>query len=508
MRKVRRKTTDPSARTYFLKAKKEGLELSWNRLEKMMPQDGFGLLGLSCQECFQGPCRLNPFRPEETATVCGFNRDDLVFNGLFRQVSQVSRLTETTYVLLKRLAQKLSAGEVDQKTLSAKANSWLITDDPHDCGNWLKKAWEITAPPALPGRKSAADRLSSLFAAAGRYVSLLKFNTDLLELLNRTSETAERKIGLSNLDGNCVNICFDGVSPAVLDLAEEVAGELGAYNLLLAGDFSLNHDYNVVSNQGTTEFALLSGMVDLFLAGRESISKGRNFTGNYQTIFAECSAAATKDELKELFRQAAESLKIRKKNSVITDSEPAAVNIGYTFDPADLEKTAEKGIIKGLCIIAGGSNVKVTTDETAVRLVEALSARNILCLSYGNTAVTLGRYGCLAKGEQKAGFTGIPPSGPANNPLAYCLGGELAVPAAVELVQAISRLKVMAVFPEMTEASDLQAALALANAGAKVFTGIKLPLDGSELISRELGEVIPYYAPEEIVEKTLQYFLD
>jgi hypothetical protein len=517
MRKVRRKTTDPSALTYLLKAKKEGLELSWNRLEKLMPQDGFGLLGLTCQECLQGPCRLNPFCLEETATVCGFTRDDLVFNGLFRQVTQVSNLTETTHILLNNLAQKILKDEVNQKILKVKADSWMITDNPNDYLSWLKKAWELTGPPAVLSQKSPGDRLSPLFAATARYISLLKFNGDLVELLKGTAEITERKIGLSNLDNNCVNICLDGVSPVVLDLADEVARELepeainsgilGAYNLLLVGDFSLNHDYNVVSNQGTVEFALLSGMVDLFLVGRESISKGRNLTGKYQTIFAECSAGIKKDELKELFRQATESLRIRKKNFDKIDSDPVTVNIGYTFDPAIIENTFEKGIIKGLCIIGGGSSVKVTTDEIAVKLAKSLSAQNILCLSYGNTAVTLGRYGCLAKGEQKGNFMEIPQSDPVNNPVAYCLGGELSVPAAVELVQAVSRLKVMAVFPEMTGATDLQAALAFANAGANVFTGVKLPLDGSEILYKELGEVIQYCVPEEIIEKTLQYFL-
>jgi hypothetical protein len=516
MRKVRRKTTDPTARTYLLKAKKEGIDLSWNRLEKMMPQDGFGLLGLTCQECLQGPCRLNPFQLDETATVCGFTRDDLVFNGLFRQVSKVSRLTETTHILLQRLAQKISADEVDQSSLKTKASSWMITAETNEYVSWVKKAWELTGPLSALGQQSAGDRLSSLFAAAERYISLSKFNAELLELLNGTSRLTERRIGLSNLNSDSVNICFDGVSPAVLDLAADVAKELeaeavnsgipGAFNFLLVGDFSLNHDFNVVSNQGAAEFALLSGIVDLYLVGRESISRGRNLTGKFQTILTECSVSITKEELKELFRQARESLKMRKKNIVNIDSEPVTVNIGYNFDPAAIENAGEKGIIRGLCIIAGGSNVKVTNDEMAVRVAKSLSAQKILCLSYGNTAVTLGRYGCLAKSEQKGSFMEITQSDPVNNHVAFCLGGELSVSAAVELAQAISHLKVTAVFPEMTEASDLQAALAFANAGARVFTAVKLPLDGSEALSKELGEVIQYCTPEDIAKKTLQYF--
>ncbi|MHB8125453.1 MAG: anaerobic carbon-monoxide dehydrogenase catalytic subunit [Desulfitobacteriaceae bacterium] len=517
MRQVRRKTNDPSARTYLLKAKKEGISLSWNQLESMMPQDGFGLLGLTCQECLQGPCRLNPFRFEETASICGLTRDDLVINGLFRQVSKDSQLRETTHILLQRFFQRISSGEVDQEVLKEKADSWNIREKQDNNSGWLSKALELTAPMMSFGQNSYNDRLISLMTAGACQISLMKFNADLLELLNGKSGITKRKIGLSTLNANSVNVCLDGVSPVVLDLAEEVAEELrleavalgasGGFNLVLVGDFSLYHDYNVVSNQGTVEFALLSGIVDLLLVGRENIARGRNLAGRYHTVMAECSASTTKEELKELFRQAALSLKIRGQSYSVTDSDLEIVNVGYTIAPSCLEEALEQGVINGLCIIAGGSNVKVTADEMAVKVIESLSAQKILCLTYGNAAVTLGRYGYLAANEQKDSSVGMSSLDFLNNPVAYCLGGELAASAAVELVQDISRLKVMAVFPEMTEARDLQAAMAFAKAGAKVLTGIKLPIDGSEILSRELGKVIQYCGSKEIVDEALQYFL-
>lgn len=522
MRQVHRKTSDPSARAYLLKAKKEGIALSWNRSESMMPQDGFALLGLTCHECLQGPCRLNPFRSEETAAVCGLTRDDLVFNGLFRQVSRNSQLAETTHALLQRFSQRISSGEVNQEALKAKADRWGIGEKPDNYGGWLNKAWELTAPGVSLGSNSAqaedfSDRLTSLLTAGARQISLMKFNADLLELLNGPAGMAKRNIGLSVLNVNSVNVCLDDVSPVVLDLAGEVADEFraeavglgasGGYNLVLAGDFSPYHNYATVGNHGAVEFALLSGIVDLYLVGRESAGRGRNLAGRYHTVLAECSASITKETLRELFRRAAKSSQKRDKNTIETAGDIELANVGYVIAPSLIKEALEKGVIEGLCIIAGGSNVKVTADEMAVKVMESLPSQKVLCLTYGNTAVTLGRYGYLAAGEQKGSAVDVSSVDLANNPVAYCLGGELAAAAAVELVQEISPFKVAAVFPEMTDSRDLQTALAFAKAGAQVLTGVKLPVDGSKVLSRELGKVIQYCGPKEIAEKALQYFV-
>ncbi|HWQ89925.1 MAG TPA: hypothetical protein VN374_08125 [Desulfitobacteriaceae bacterium] len=520
MRKVRRKTIEPSARSYLLQAQKEGLELSWNHWETMLPQDGFGLLGLTCQECLQGPCRLNPFRPEETATICGFTKDDLVFNGLLRRVSQTSQLAETAQLLLENCLQHISSGKADGKILQDKADFWQVEGGAQSLAGWMSKAWELTAPLAELGQKNGEDRLEILLNTAAHSLTLLKFNSDLLEILQGIPGLGKRRIGLGNLAGNSVNICLDGVSPVLWSMAAEVAGEMeleavsaglsDGYNLLLVGDFSLYQDFNIVCNQGAVEFALLSGLVDLFLVGCGSISRGRNLAGSLQTVWAECPARLSKEELRELFRQAAKTARQRKNKGLGTDYDGQIVNIGYILTSDLLQAAANEGSVNGLCIIAGGSNIKVTADEMAVKLLKTLAAQNILCLSYGNAAVTLGHYGCLASTELKGGsleLSDIISLDSAANPVAYCLGGETAAAMAVELVKD-SALKVLAVFPEMTSNADLQAALAFAQTGAKVLTGVKVPADGSELICCELGQILEYYAPEEIAEKALQYFAD
>jgi hypothetical protein len=520
MRKVRRKTTEPMARTYLLQAQKEGLELSWNHWETMQPQDGFGILGLTCHECLQGPCRLNPFRPEETATICGYNKDDLVYNGLLRRVSQTGRQAETTQLLLEDCLLLISGGKANSKILQDKADFWQIEGGAESLTGWMSKAWELTAPLAEPGQKSGEDRSAVLLDTAARALTLLRFNADLLEILQGTPELGKRQIGLGNLAGNKVNICLDGVSPALWALAAEVAGEMkaeaataginGGYNLLLVGDFSLYQDYNVVCNQGAVEFALMSGLVDLYLVGQGNISRSRNLAGGLAAVWTECPARLSKEELRKLFRQAAHTARQRKNKGLEIAENLQIVNIGYPFTSALLQAAANKGTLQGLCILAGGSNLKVTADEMAVKLLKTIAAQNILCLSYGNTAVTLGRYGYLAASELRevpTEISDIVPPDYSTNPVAYCLGGETAAAAAVELVKG-SALKVMAVFPELKTNADLQAALAFAQAGAKVLTGIRVPIDGSELLCWELGQILEYCAPEEIAEKALQYYKD
>ncbi len=83
MSAVRRKTAY-DRREEFRYAREEGILLSWDRYERMLPQDGFSRLGLSCFDCLLGPCRLDPFARTEERTVCGFGPDDLTYRTMMR----------------------------------------------------------------------------------------------------------------------------------------------------------------------------------------------------------------------------------------------------------------------------------------------------------------------------------------------------------------------------------------------------------------------------------------
>ena len=64
-----------------------GQENAWDRLEKQLPQCGFGKLGVCCRICTMGPCRIDPFGNGPKVGVCGVNADTIVARSFLRAVA-------------------------------------------------------------------------------------------------------------------------------------------------------------------------------------------------------------------------------------------------------------------------------------------------------------------------------------------------------------------------------------------------------------------------------------
>lgn len=77
-KKVEDRTMDESAKGLLKATIDEGVETAWDRLEKQQPQCGFGQLGVCCNRCAMGPCRIDPFGNEPKKGVCGANEDIIV----------------------------------------------------------------------------------------------------------------------------------------------------------------------------------------------------------------------------------------------------------------------------------------------------------------------------------------------------------------------------------------------------------------------------------------------
>lgn len=82
-----KKTIDSAAGKMIQKAEKEGIETVWDRYAAQQPQCGFGLTGLCCRHCNQGPCRIDPFGDGPAYGVCGADADLIVARNLLRQVA-------------------------------------------------------------------------------------------------------------------------------------------------------------------------------------------------------------------------------------------------------------------------------------------------------------------------------------------------------------------------------------------------------------------------------------
>jgi len=85
--KAEEKTIDPASKKMLEIAKKQGIETAWDRYEKMLPQCGFGQLGLCCKNCVMGPCRIDPFGEGAQKGICGATADIISTRNLIRMIA-------------------------------------------------------------------------------------------------------------------------------------------------------------------------------------------------------------------------------------------------------------------------------------------------------------------------------------------------------------------------------------------------------------------------------------
>jgi carbon-monoxide dehydrogenase catalytic subunit len=86
--KILEKSIDPAVHQMLEQAERLDLETAWDRYEKMLPQCGFGELGVCCRNCNMGPCRISPFDDQGPKKgVCGATADIIVARNLIRMIA-------------------------------------------------------------------------------------------------------------------------------------------------------------------------------------------------------------------------------------------------------------------------------------------------------------------------------------------------------------------------------------------------------------------------------------
>ena len=86
-RRPSRLTIHEDAQQMIDRARQEGIETVWDRLEAQEPQCGYCALGLSCRNCAMGPCRIDPFGEGPQKGVCGADADVIVARNLGRTIA-------------------------------------------------------------------------------------------------------------------------------------------------------------------------------------------------------------------------------------------------------------------------------------------------------------------------------------------------------------------------------------------------------------------------------------
>ena len=117
------------------------METSHHRVDSQSTKCGFGLQGVCCRLCANGPCRITPKSPRG---ICGANADTIVVRNLLRAVASGSgcyiHVVENTALNVKHIAQ--TKGEIKGvDTLNRLASIFGIEEnDVHKCAEAVADA--------------------------------------------------------------------------------------------------------------------------------------------------------------------------------------------------------------------------------------------------------------------------------------------------------------------------------------------------------------------------------
>jgi carbon-monoxide dehydrogenase catalytic subunit len=81
------RSIDPAAQQMLVRAQDLGAKTTWDRFDDMRPHCGFGELGLCCDICYMGPCRIDPFGERAQVGACGADAHLIVARNFARAVA-------------------------------------------------------------------------------------------------------------------------------------------------------------------------------------------------------------------------------------------------------------------------------------------------------------------------------------------------------------------------------------------------------------------------------------
>jgi len=81
------RSADPAARQMLARADELRASTAWDRYAALQPLCGFGELGICCDICFMGPCRIDPFGDGARVGTCGAGPDLIVARNFARAVA-------------------------------------------------------------------------------------------------------------------------------------------------------------------------------------------------------------------------------------------------------------------------------------------------------------------------------------------------------------------------------------------------------------------------------------
>jgi hypothetical protein len=485
METIHFKTVDPVSQELVRKASQKGIGLNWERYEKQQPQDGFLRLGLSCPYgCMQGPCRIDPYGRGADRGICGLDRDGMVAAFLLRLTLQ--GVLETMEICHKR---DHASDELSWQTpLDKKAAGALdkLGGTPLSKREIFESAVMLIRPSSTP---------EALIRQAVRLGILGIGLMEQRQTQNHSSGSIGFSVGYGLLAGDAILIGVSGRIPAasIQPLLRETAGiKNPEVRLISLGDWiPAGGDFlPMVCTSGEAETVLLSGKVNLLLAGPQSDPGLMALCEkiNIPLLLSDSNPGAA-----EILERARTAFDRRVPGSFVPEA--ALIGTGrMSLGAAEVEAALQDGASAKIALLGGSDTLLQSFGHLPVELAKALRGEDFAVSSWGDAALW------MVKQDLPVGILD------ANE-------GPLTAVRALEAGGKLSSLKGIC-FTGLKACREFTFALGLAALGLKVLVAVPLPLWGSKKVRMTLmenlaavGGILTHFDHPAKADEILEWFL-
>jgi carbon-monoxide dehydrogenase catalytic subunit len=464
METIHLKTVDPVSQELLRSAAQRGIELPWERYEKLQPQDGFLRLGLSCPfGCMQGPCRIDPFGRGAQKGICGLGPDEMAAGMLLRLCLQGAMDA------LGSAAASDGVPEVQFSATLGKMVSLVLSEN----GQADLSADDILKASTMLGRSSFTCQ--ELIAQAFR-LSLLTLG--FLEQDDEKISSGSKKCtaGYGTMAVPSVRIGFSGPpSPGLVQgLERESKKDPDAPVVLVSlGDWiPLKDEFMPMAcTSGESELLLSSGAIHLLVAGTGT-DPGLIDLCEQLNIPVVCGEDIVEPE--NIVRRARKVYSTLSQASLFADTSSAAEG-QVLLSSGDMAQTV---VGEGkVALIGGADSLQMSLGQLPVELATALCDQGLQVAGWGDAALWMIKNG-LMSGEKKKPLLALENS----------LGPLLAIKGLAETGQ-LDRLQGIC-FTGLKGCRDLAMSLGLAYLGCRVTVASPIPIQGSQTVSDTMAEIV------------------
>ncbi|MDQ7095402.1 anaerobic carbon-monoxide dehydrogenase catalytic subunit [Desulfosporosinus sp. PR] len=331
-------TLDTGVQELLVKAEEEGITTAFARAKEQEPHCKFGLTGVCCRRCLQGPCRIT-FNGNKGARrgVCGATADQIVARNLLSLIVEgttphVEHAREVLHTLLETAEGKAPYEIKGQEKLLSLAKKLGLTVDglelnqiAHEVAlkalqdfrqqsgvsHWLRlraqgktvETWEkLNLLPANAHLEIANAINKAAMGCESDPVSLLleimkmglvegydglHLSTDLQDVLFGTPRLVKTQYRMGVIKEDYVNIAVHGhipmVSEKVLEWSRRLNDEakaLGAEGINVVGiccsanELLMRQGVSVATNYASQELAIITGALEVMVADAQCIMPG------------------------------------------------------------------------------------------------------------------------------------------------------------------------------------------------------------------------------------------